>query len=114
MVVIAPCDSKEAEKAAVAMSEDKRPNYLRLAREATAVFTTDSTPFEIGKAEVFYTGSDVTIISTGTMTYEAVVAAKKLEKDGISAEVIHCATIKPLDEKTIIASAEKTGKVITV
>lgn len=114
MVVIAPCDSKEAEKAAVAMSEDKRPNYLRLAREATAVFTTDSTPFEIGKAEVFYTGSDVTIISTGTMTYEAVVAAKKLEKDGISAEVIHCATIKPLDEKTILASAEKTGKVITV
>jgi transketolase len=114
MVVIAPCDSKEAEKAAVAMSEDKRPNYLRLAREATAVFTTDSTPFEIGKAEVFHTGSDVTIISTGTMTYEAVVAAKKLQKDGISAEVIHCATIKPLDEKTILASAEKTGKVITV
>ncbi len=114
MVVIAPCDSKEAEKAVVAMSEDKRPNYLRLAREATAVFTTDSTPFEIGKAEIFHTGSDVTIISTGTMTYEALVAAKKLEKDGVSAEVIHCATIKPLDEKTILASVEKTGKVVTV
>ncbi len=114
MVVIAPCDSKEAEKAAVAMSEDKRPNYLRLAREATAVFTTDSTPFEIGKAEIFHTGSDVTIISTGTMTYEAVVAAQKLEKDGVSAEVIHCATIKPLDEKTILASVQKTGRVITV
>lgn len=114
MVVIAPCDSKEAEKAVVAMSEDKRPNYLRMAREATAVFTTDSTPFEIGKAEIFHSGSDVTIVSTGTMTYEAVVAAQKLEKDGVSAEVIHCATIKPLDEKAILASAEKTGKVITV
>ena len=114
MVVIAPCDSKEAEKAVVAMSEDKRPNYIRLAREATAVFTTDSTPFEIGKAEIFHTGSDITIISTGTMTYEAVVAAQKLEKDGVSAEVIHCATVKPLDEKTILASVQKTGKVITV
>lgn len=114
MVVIAPCDSKEAEKAVVAMSEDKRPNYIRLAREATAVFTTDSTPFEIGKAEIFHTGSDVTIVSTGTMTYEALVAAQKLAKDGVSAEVIHCATIKPLDEKTILASAQKTGKVITI
>lgn len=114
MVVIAPCDSKEAEKAVVAMSEDKRPNYIRLAREATPVFTTDSTPFEIGKAEIFHTGSDLTIISTGTMTYEAVVAAQRLSKDGVSAEVIHCPTIKPLDEKTILASAQKTGRVITV
>lgn len=114
MVVIVPCDSKEAEKAAVAMSEDTRPNYLRLARESSPVFTTDSTPFEIGKAEIFHTGTDVTIISTGTMTYEALVAAQKLEKDGISTEVIHCATVKPLDEKAILASAQKTGKVITV
>lgn len=114
MVVIAPCDSKEAEKATASMSEDQRPNYMRLAREATAVFTTDSTPFEIGKAQVFHKGIDVTIVSTGTMTYEALVAATKLEKDGISAEVIHCGTIKPLDEKAILTSAEKTGSVITV
>lgn len=113
MVVIAPCDSKEAEKATVAMSEDKRPNYIRLAREATPVFTTDQTPFEIGKAQIFREGSDVTIMATGTMTYQAMVAAEKLAKDGISAEVLHCATIKPLDEKAIIASARKTGHVVT-
>ena len=114
MVVIAPCDSKEAEKATVAMAEDYRPNYMRLAREATAVFTTDSTPFEIGKAQVFAEGKDITIVATGTMSYEALVAAQSLAKDGISAEVIHCATIKPLDEETILASVRKTGRVITV
>ena len=113
MVVIAPCDSKEAEKATVAMSEDKRPNYIRLAREETPVFTTDRTPFEIGKGVVFNEGKDVTIIATGTMTYQAMVAAKSLAKDGISAEVIHCATIKPLDEKLILQSVRKTGKVVT-
>ncbi len=113
MVVIAPCDSKEAEKATAAMSEDKRPNYLRLAREATPVFTTDKTPFEIGKAQIFREGKDVTIVATGTMTYQAMVAANSLAKDGISAEVVHCATIKPLDETAILASAKKTGYVIT-
>ena len=113
MVVISPCDSKEAEKATVAMAEDPRPNYLRLAREATPVFTTDETPFEIGKAQVFREGTDVTIIATGTMTYQAMVAAENLAKDGIFAEVVHCATIKPLDEKTILESVIKTGKVIT-
>ncbi len=113
MVVIAPGDSKEAEKATVAMAEDKRPNYMRLAREATPVYTTDKTPFEIGKAYVYNEGSDVTIIATGTMTYEALVAAKNLQKDGVSAEVIHCPTIKPLDEVTILKSVKKTGRVVT-
>lgn len=113
MVVIAPGDSKEAEKATVAMAEDKRPNYMRLAREATPVFTTDNTPFEIGKAYVYNEGTDVTIIATGTMTYEALVAAKNLQKDGVSAEVIHCPTIKPLDEVTILKSVKKAGRVVT-
>lgn len=113
MVVIVPCDSKEAEKATVAMSEDSRPNYLRVVREATPVFTTDRTPFEIGKAQVFREGSDVTIVATGTMTHKALVAAEKLAKDGVSAEVIHCATIKPLDEEAILTSAKKTGRVVT-
>jgi transketolase len=113
MVVIAPCDSKEAEKATVAMSEDGRPNYMRLAREATPVFTSDRTPFEIGKAQVFRDGTDITIVATGTMTYQALIAAEKLSKDGVSAEVIHCATIKPLDEHAILESAKKTGYVIT-
>jgi len=114
MVVIAPGDSLEAERATLAMASDQRPNYIRLAREATPIVTTDKTPFEIGKAYVYKAGKDLTIMSTGTMTYQALAAAAKLEKDGIHAEVIHIPTIKPLDEKTIIASAKKTGKVITV
>ncbi|MCX6729491.1 MAG: transketolase family protein [Candidatus Saccharibacteria bacterium] len=114
MVVIAPGDSLEAERATLAMASDQRPTYIRLAREATPIVTTDKTPFEIGKAYVYKAGKDLTIMSTGTMTYQALAAAAKLEKDGIHAEVIHIPTIKPLDEKTIIASAKKTGKVITV
>lgn len=113
MVVIAPCDSVEAEKATLAMAADVRPNYMRLAREKTPVLTTERTPFEIGKAYVFAEGTDVTIIATGTMTYQAMVAADMLKKDGISAEVVHVPTIKPLDIKTILASVEKTGAVIT-
>lgn len=113
MVVIAPCDSVEAEKATLAMAADKRPNYMRLAREATPVITTDATPFEIGKAYIFREGADVTIVATGTMTYQALVAAEILQKDGISAEVVHVPTIKPLDGETILASARKTRAVIT-
>src|SRR5882757_7267314 len=74
MVFIAPCDSVEAEKATLAMAKDARPNYMRLAREGTPVITTDKTPFEIGKAYVFSPGSDVTLITTGTMTYHALAA----------------------------------------
>ena len=113
MVVIVPCDAVEAEKATLAMAADKRPNYLRIAREGTPVFTTASTPFAIGSAYVFHEGTDVTIIATGTMTYHALLAAKSLAKDGVSAEVIHVPTIKPLDEKTILASVRKTRCVVT-
>lgn len=114
MVVIAPCDSVEAEKATLAMAADSRPNYLRLAREATPIITTSDTPFEIGKAYVFEKGNDVTIIATGTMTYHALAAAEKLFKDGVEAEVIHVPTIKPLDSETILKSVKKTGAVVTV
>lgn len=113
MVVIAPCDSVEAEKATLAMATDKRPNYMRLAREATPVFTTDKTPFEIGKAYVFAKGADVSIITTGTMTYQALAAVDRLYKDGVEAEVVHVPTIKPLDTETILKSVRKTGAVVT-
>ena len=113
MVVIAPCDSVEAEKATIAMAGDKRPNYMRLAREATPIITTEETPFEIGKAQVFREGSDVSLITTGTMTYQALLAAIALEEYGIMAEVIHVATIKPLDQQTILASVAKTRAVVT-
>ncbi|HEX5797144.1 MAG TPA: transketolase family protein [Candidatus Saccharimonadales bacterium] len=114
MVVIAPCDSLEAEKATLAMAADKRPNYIRLAREATPIITTGKTPFEIGRAYILTEGKDLSIISTGTMTYQALVAAEKLHDAGIDAEVVHVPTIKPLDAVTILKSVHKTKKVITV
>jgi transketolase len=114
MIVIVPGDSNEAERATLALAKDSRPAYLRLAREATPVITTAQTPFEIGKAYVYRAGMDVTLISTGTMTYQSLIAAEKLAKDGVSAEVIHVPTIKPLDSKTILASVKKTGHVVTV
>lgn len=114
MVVIAPCDSIEAEKATLAMATDPRPNYLRLAREPLATITTTKTPFEIGPAYVFAAGADVTIISTGTMTYPALQAVDLLYKDGIEAEVIHVPTIKPLDAETILKSVRKTRAVVTI
>jgi transketolase len=77
------------------------------------VFTTAKTPFEIGKAYVFDSGEDVTIIATGTMTYQALAAAELLYKDGIDAEVLHVPTIKPLDAETILKSVRKTGAVVT-
>lgn len=114
MVVIAPCDYQEAKKAIVAMAKDKRPNYIRITREKTPVFTDEKTPFQIGKAFVFTPGADISIISTGAVTYQALKAADSLFKDGIDAEVIHVSTIKPLDTITILNSAKKTGRVITV
>ncbi len=113
MVVVVPGDSIEAEKATLALAIDKRPGYLRLAREATPVFTTDKTPFEIGEAYVLSPGNDITIIATGTMTFQALKAAEMLYKDGIEAEVVHVPTIKPLDEDTILRSVRKTKAVIT-
>ncbi len=113
MVVLAPGDALEAEKMTIAMARDKRPNYIRLAREASPVITTEDTPFEIGKAYVYREGKDVSLISTGLMTYNALVAAEKLQKDGIDAEVVHVPTIKPLDKETILASVKKTGAVVT-
>jgi len=114
MVVVVPGDAVEAEKATLALAADSRPGYLRLAREATPTLTTDKTPFEIGKAYVFAEGTDVTICATGVMTYHALLAREKLAKDGISAEVVHVPTIKPLDDATILASVAKTGAVVTV
>lgn len=113
MVVLAPGDSVEAEKMTQAMARDHRPNYMRLAREATPIFTTADTPFEIGKAYILREGHDISLIATGTMTYQALAAADKLAEDGIHAEVVHVPTIKPLDAETILASVGKTRAVVT-
>lgn len=113
MVVLAPGDSIEAEKATLALAVNGKPSYMRLAREASPVFTTVNTPFEIGKAYVLREGTDITLIGTGVMTYQCLLAAKILAGDGVSAEVLHVPTIKPLDNKTILASAKKTSLVLT-
>lgn len=114
MVVIVPGDSIEAAKATLAMAADKRPNYMRLAREATPVLTTERTPFQIGRAYIFRNGSDISLIATGTMTYQAMVAAAALAKDGVRAEVVHVPTIKPIDHQVILSSAERTKHVVTI
>jgi transketolase len=114
MVVVVPSDSVETEKATLALAQDPRPGYLRLARDAFPVITTENTPFEIGRAYVFSPGQDLTIIANGTMTSVALLAAEKLFHQGIDAEVIHCPTVKPLDGATIITSVKKTKRVITI
>lgn len=115
MTVVHPVDYHEAVKATLALANHKGPAYLRLTREKTPVITTDNTSFKIGKAQVLKEGQDVTILGTGPITYEALVAAKNLAgKHKMQAEVINCATIKPLDEKEILKSVKKTGKAITI
>ena len=114
--VIVPCDYFEAEKATFAMAKDETPNYLRLSRPELPALTTEKTPFEIGKAQVFWETKNpqVTIIACGEMVYYALLAVKQLEEKKIEVEVINLSTIKPLDTKTILESVKKSERVITV
>lgn len=113
MVVVVPGDAIEAEKATHAIAENSKPSYIRLARVKTPIISTDQSPFEIGKAYILRDGTDISLMGTGVMTYQLLVAAKILESQEISAEVVHVPTIKPLDNETIIASALRTGRVLT-
>lgn len=114
MVVINPADEEEAYQATIAAHKYVGPVYMRFGRLAVPVFHGEDFKFEIGKGEVIREGKDVSIIATGLMVAEAIEAGKALEAEGIDAEIINIATIKPLDEELVIASAKKTGKVITV
>jgi transketolase len=115
MVVISPADYLETKKATVEAAKHKGPVYIRLMRIKTPSFTTEKTPFKIGKAQILSEGEDITIISTGPIVHDALLAAKEAyDKHKISCEVINCSTIKPLDEATILKSVKKTGRVITV
>ncbi len=114
MVVICPSDDVEAKQAVKAAYKYDGPVYLRFGRLAVPVFHNEDYKFEIGKGEVITEGSDITVIANGLMVAEAIDAGKILAEKGISAEIINIATIKPLDEELVIASAKKTGKVITV
>lgn len=114
MTVIAPCDYEETKKAVMAAVKFKGPVYIRYGREKCPVITDTKMPFVIGKANIMQQGKDVTIIACGPMVAEALKAAEELAKDKISAEVINCHTIKPIDKATIIKSAKKTKRIITI
>mgnify|MGYP001614827317 FL=1 len=113
MIVVSPVDSLEARKATIAMARLPKPCYIRLSREKIPVVTTIQTPFEIGRAEVFYEGKDVAIIATGQMVYRALLVAKEMETNKISVRVINCHTIKPLDKQVILKAAEECGAIVT-
>lgn len=118
MVVISPCDSVEAKKATMAAAKTDTPVYIRLAREKTPVMTTEDTPFEIGKAGIYFEPiagkPDVAIIATGALLHNALLAAKDMEKEKIGVTVVNLATIKPLDETTILRVAKLAGAIVTV
>ena len=115
MVVLNPADDVEARAAVKAAFEYVGPVYIRLGRLAVPVLNNEENyKFEIGKGVVLKEGTDVSIFATGLEVYESLLAAEMLEKDGISAEVINIHTIKPIDKELVIASAAKTGKVVTV
>ena len=113
MTVLVPCDANQTFNATLAAAEHNGPVYLRYGRPKMPNFTDINEPFIIGKAQILNEGSDVSIIATGHMVWEAIQAALALEKEGVSAEVINIHTIKPLDSEAIIASARKTGAVVT-
>lgn len=112
MTVINTCDFSQTKAATIAIAAHEGPVYLRFGRPKMPVFMTDQ-PFEIGKAVMLNEGTDVTIIATGHMVWEAILAGEKLAAQGISAEIINIHTIKPLDDEAILASVRKTGAVVT-
>lgn len=113
MVVINTCDYNQTKAATIAIADYEGPVYLRFGRPAVPVFTPADQVFEIGKAIQLQEGSDVTIVATGHLVWEALEAAKVLHEQGISAEVINIHTIKPLDDKAILDSVAKTGCIVT-
>ncbi|MFI5217916.1 MAG: transketolase family protein [Bacteroidia bacterium] len=113
MTVISPCDYNQTKAATIAIAKYIGPVYLRFGRPSWPVFTDVNQKFEIGKAEIFCEGNDVSIFATGHMVWKALEAAEKLTEMGIDAEVINIHTIKPLDEKAILQSVKKTKCVVT-
>lgn len=118
MDVVNPCDSVEAKKATLAIAETKAPAYIRLVREKMPIVTTMDTPFELGRAEIFWLPesglAQVGIIATGALLHKALFAAKELEAEGIKTKVMNLATIKPLDGDAVLALAKECKKIVTV
>ncbi len=118
MDVVSPCDAIEARKATMALAKTKKPAYIRLLREKTPIITTEETPFNLGKAEIFWMPdsglAQVGIIATGALLYRAIISAKELELEGIKTKVMNLSTIKPIDKEAIIALAKECKKIVTV
>jgi transketolase len=113
MTVINPCDYNQTKQATIAIADHEGPVYLRFGRPKMPVFMPTDQEFVIGKAIMLNEGTDVTILATGHLVWEAILAGEELEKMGISAEIINIHTIKPLDEEAILKSVRKTGAVVT-
>ncbi len=113
MTMIVPCDYLEAKKATIASGEMVGPAYIRFGRSPVPLFTTDVTPFVIGKAQTFREGNDVALIANGSMVWEALTAAVELAKKGINARVINIHTVKPIDVEAITSAARECGCIVT-
>jgi len=113
MTVINTCDYNQTKAATLAIADFEGPVYLRFGRPVVPVFIPEDMTFEVGKGIMLQEGTDVTIVATGHLVWESLVAADELEKEGISCEVINIHTIKPLDEEIILKSVKKTGKIVT-
>lgn len=116
MTVLNPCDAEEARRVVVAAASYDGPVYIRFGRSNVPVFTTTETPFEIGKALTLWKSGKpkVALMATGSMSFNALTAARALESDGVGTIVLHHASVKPLDEDAIVAAAKMAGKVITI
>jgi transketolase len=116
MTVLVPGDAEEARKAVIAAAKTNGPVYIRFGRAATPIFTTAETPFEIGKALTLWQSENpkVAILSTGSLSYVALVAANELSKNGVESSVLHFPTVKPLDEEAILNAAKQASRVVTI
>ncbi|KKQ01367.1 MAG: Transketolase, central region [Parcubacteria group bacterium GW2011_GWA2_36_24] len=118
MDVFSPCDALEAKKITLALANSKRPAYLRLAREKTPIITTEETPMQIGKAEIYWMPdvgmAQVGIIVTGGLMHRALLAVKELEAEGIKTKIMNLSSIKPLDVGAIVSLAKETKRIVTV
>lgn len=113
MNVIVPSDFLQTKKATHLLYEQKKPGYLRTSREKFPVFTKEDTPMELGKSNLLREGSDVSILACGPQVFQSLLAAKELEKDGISCAVVDFYSIKPIDKERIGKAAKKTGIIVT-
>ena len=117
MIVLSPCDAIEAKKATIEAAKIDKPVYIRLAREKTPIITTEETPFEIGKAEIFFAPpmtAQVGIVATGALVHNAILAAQNFAQKGISVKVLNIGSIRPLDFEAIINLAKEAGAIVSV